>query len=57
MHVKSYLSQVYGEDEFNHILHSISSLIDDFSFKVRNTRYQGSILKGPSETTACKDST
>ena len=45
MHVKAYFSQAYGTDEFNHILHCISSFIDDFTFKVRNTRYQGSILK------------
>lgn len=45
MHVKSDFSQVYGKDEFDHILHCISSFIDDFSFKVRNASYQGSILK------------
>ena len=45
MHVIAYFSQAYGKDEFGHVLHCISSFIDDFSFKVRNTRYQGSILK------------
>ncbi|WP_018667232.1 hypothetical protein [Bacteroides gallinarum] len=44
-HVRAYFSQAYGKDEFGHVLHCISSFIDDFSFKVRNTRYQGGILK------------
>lgn len=45
MHVKSYFSQACGKEEFDHVLHCISSFIDDFSFKVRNTRYRGDILK------------
>ncbi|GAA6401167.1 hypothetical protein K020075H21_05060 [Bacteroides ovatus] len=45
MHVRTYFSQPCGKDEFGHVLHCISSFIDNFSFKVRNTRYQGSILK------------
>ena len=35
----------YGKDEIGHILHCISSFIDDFTFKVRNSRYRGDILK------------
>lgn len=45
MHVKSYFSQAYSKEELDHILHCISSFIDDFSFKVRNTKYSGSILR------------
>ena len=30
----------YGKDEIGHILHCISSFIDDFTFKVRNSRYR-----------------
>lgn len=35
----------YGKEEFDHVLHCISSFIDDFTFKVRNSRYRGDILK------------
>ena len=28
----------YGKEEFDHVLHCISSFIDDFTFKVRNSR-------------------
>ena len=35
----------YGKEEFDHVLHCISSFIDDFTFKVRNSRYRGNILK------------
>ena len=35
----------YGEEEFARILHCIGSFIDDFHFKVHNSRYRGSILK------------
>ena len=45
IHVIAYFSQAYGKEELDHILHCISAFIDGFSFKVRNTRYQGSILK------------
>ena len=31
----------YGKEEFDHVLHCISSFIDDFTFKVRNSRYRG----------------
>ncbi|MCO7113977.1 hypothetical protein NIB75_19540 [Bacteroides uniformis] len=43
----------YGKEEFDHVLHCISSFIDDFTFKVRNSRYRGDIpRKGLSVTTA-----
>ncbi len=45
MHVKSYFSQTYDKEELDHILRYISSFIDDFNFKVRNTKYSGSILR------------
>lgn len=32
MHVKSYFSQTYDKEELDHILHCISSFIDDFNF-------------------------
>ncbi|EIY58389.1 hypothetical protein HMPREF1069_04879 [Bacteroides ovatus CL02T12C04] len=41
MHIKAYFSQPYGKEEFGHVLHCISSFIDDFTFKVRNSRYRG----------------
>lgn len=43
--MRACFSQAYGKEEFDHVLHCISSFIDGFSFKVRNTRYPGSILK------------
>nr|DAE30230.1 MAG TPA: hypothetical protein [virus sp. ct5rm7] len=45
MHVKSYFSQTYDKEELDHILHCISSFIDNFNFKVRNTKYSGSMLR------------
>ena len=45
MHIKAYFSQPYGKEVFGHVLHCISSFIDDFTFKVRNSRYRGDILK------------
>lgn len=45
-----------GMVESTHVLHCISSFIDDFTFKVRNSRCRGDILahyeKGLSVTTA-----
>jgi len=36
MHIKAYFSQPYGKEEFGHVLHCISSFIDDYCLKVFN---------------------